>query len=131
MQLSLAYLFAGVLLGLAHSFAGELVPSFPAAFLARLGAVLDYPTPAACVDSNGRAHLTACNEQIRSFKYRLPYTLTIVVGVAIKLQIHVAERCGVRTSLHVSTQYTHQTAITAATRLVSRVARCASLSFTK
>ena len=131
MQLSLAYLFAGVLLGLAHSFAGELVPSFPAAFLARLGAVLDYPTPAACVDSNGRAHLTACNEEIRSFKYRLPYALTIVVGVAIKLQIqiHVAERCGVRTSL--STQYTHQTAITAATRLVSRVARCASLSFTK
>ena len=119
-QLSLAYLFVGLLLGLALSFAGELVPSFPAAFLARLGAVLDNTTPAACVDSNDRAHLTACNEEVRSFKYRLPYALTIVVGVAIKLHvhIHVAERCCVRTPL--STQYTSDRHHNSNTSSVSR-----------
>ena len=125
-QLSLAYLFVGLLLGLALSFAGELVPSFPAAFLARLGAVLDNTTPAACVDSNDRAHLTACNEDIRSFQYRLPYTLTIVVGVAIKLHVHVAEKWCVRTSL--SAQYTSDRHHSSDT---SSVSRCSLRSFLK
>ena len=85
-QLSLTFLFVSLLCCLTLSFADVLVPSFPAAFLTCLGAVLDNTTPAACICANGGAHLTACNEDVRPLKYNLPDTLTVVVGIAVKLE---------------------------------------------